>query len=83
MTFSIEICEDVWAPTPPSNHLALAGAEIIFNLSTSDDLIGKHDYLKNLLSQQSARTISGYVYSSSGFGESTQDVVFGGNALIY
>ena len=83
VTFSIEICEDVWAPTPPSNHLALAGAEIIFNLSTSDDLIGKHDYLKNLLSQQSARTISGYVYSSSGFGESTQDVVFGGNALIY
>ena len=82
-TFAIEICEDVWAPTPPSNHLALAGAEIIFNLSTSDELIGKHAYLKSLLAQQSARTISGYVYSSSGFGESTQDVVFGGNALIF
>ena len=82
-TFAIEICEDVWAPTPPSNHLALAGAEIIFNLSTSDELIGKHTYLKSLLAQQSARTISGYVYSSSGFGESTQDVVFGGNALIF
>ncbi len=82
-TFAIEICEDVWAPTPPSNHLALAGAEIIFNLSASDELIGKHAYLKSLLAQQSARTISGYVYSSSGFGESTQDVVFGGNALIF
>ena len=81
--FAIEICEDVWAPTPPSNHLALAGAEIIFNLSTSDELIGKHVYLKSLIAQQSARTISGYVYSSSGFGESTQDVVYGGNALIF
>lgn len=81
--FAIEICEDVWAPTPPSNHLALAGAEIIFNLSTSDELIGKHAYLKSLIAQQSARTISGYVYSSSGFGESTQDVVYGGNALIF
>ena len=81
--FAIEICEDVWAPTPPSNHLALAGAEIIFNLSASDELIGKHAYLKSLLAQQSARTISGYVYSSCGFGESTQDVVYGGNALIF
>ena len=82
-TFAIEICEDVWAPTPPSNHLALAGAEIIFNLSASDELAGKHTYLKSLLAQQSARTICGYVYSSSGFGESTQVIVFGGNALIY
>ena len=81
--FGVEICEDVWAPTPPSNHLTLAGADIIFNLSASDELIGKHDYLKSLLCQQSARTISGYVYSSAGFGESTQDVVYGGNALIY
>lgn len=83
VTFGIEICEDVWAPTPPSNHLALAGADIIFNLSASDELIGKHDYLLSLLSNQSARTMSGYVYSSAGFGESTQDVVYGGNALIY
>ncbi len=81
--FGVEICEDVWAPTPPSNHLALAGADIIFNLSASDELIGKHDYLKSLLCQQSARTICGYVYSGAGFGESTQDVVYGGNALIY
>ena len=79
----IEICEDVWAPAPPSNRLALAGADLIFNLSASDELIGKHAYLKSVLSQQSARTITGYIYSSSGFGESTQDVVYGGNALIY
>lgn len=81
--FGVEICEDVWAAEPCSNKLALAGADIIFNLSASDELIGKHVYLMNLLSQQSARTISGYVYSGCGFGESTQDVVYGGNALIY
>jgi NAD+ synthase (glutamine-hydrolysing) len=81
--FGVEICEDLWAPTPPSNTLALAGADIIFNLSASDELIGKHSYLKSLISQQSARTLSAYVYSSCGFGESTQDVVYGGNAMIY
>lgn len=79
----VEICEDVWAPTPPSNRLALAGADLIFNLSASDELIGKHQYVLQLLSQQSARTITGYVYSSCGFGESTQDVVYGGNALVF
>ena len=83
VNFGIEICEDVWAPTPPSNRLSLAGADIILNLSASDELIGKHDYLKSLLCQQSARTMSGYVYSSCGFGESTQDVVYGGNAMIF
>jgi NAD+ synthase (glutamine-hydrolysing) len=81
--FGVEICEDVWAPTPPSNGLALAGAELVFNLSASDELIGKHDYLKSLLAQQSARTMTGYIYSGSGYGESTQDVVYGGNAIIY
>lgn len=81
--FGIEICEDLWAPIPPSSQLTLAGAEVIFNLSASNELIGKHQYLKSLLAQQSARTLSAYVYSSSGFGESTQDVVYGGNALIY
>lgn len=81
--FGIEICEDVWAPAPPSNRLALSGADLIFNLSASDELVGKHDYLKGLLAQQSARTITGYIYSGSGFGESTQDVVYGGNAMIY
>ena len=81
--FGVEICEDVWAPIPPSNHLALSGADLILNLSATDELLGKHKYLKSLLAQQSARMISGYVYSSCGFGESTQDVVYGGNALIY
>lgn len=81
--FGVEVCEDLWAPVPPSNNLALAGADIIFNLSASDELAGKHHYLMSLLAQQSARTITGYVYASSGFGESTQDVVYGGNALIY
>ena len=81
--FGIEICEDVWAPLPPSNNLALAGADVILNLSASDELIGKHDYLLSLLAQQSARMMCGYVYSSCGFGESTQDVVYGGNALIF
>ena len=81
--FGIEICEDVWAPVPPSNGLTMAGADIVFNLSASDELTGKHQYLKSLLSQQSARTMCGYVYASSGFGESTQDVVYGGNAMVF
>lgn len=80
--FGIEICEDLWAPSSPSNNLALAGADIIFNLSASDELMGKHEYLRRLIQQQSAKCISGYVYSSCGFGESTQDVVFAGNAMI-
>ena len=81
--FGVEICEDLWSPNPPGTHLALAGADLIFNLSASDELIGKHAYLRSLIAQQSARTIAGYIYSGCGFGESTQDVVYGGNALIY
>lgn len=81
--FGTEVCEDLWSPMPPSNILTVSGADIIFNLSASNELIGKHEYLLNLISQQSARTISGYVYSSCGFGESTQDVVFAGNALVF
>ena len=81
--FGVEICEDLWSPLPPSSYTAAAGADIIFNLSASDELIGKHQYLLSLISQQSARGISGYVYSSAGFGESTQDVVYGGNAIVY
>ncbi len=83
MKFGVEICEDVWAPVSPSASLTLSGADIMFNLSASDDLIGKHAYLKSLLSMHSARFICGYVYSGCGFGESTQDVVYGGNSLIY
>jgi NAD+ synthase (glutamine-hydrolysing) len=62
--FGIELCEDVWSPLPPSTDLVLSGADIILNLSASDDLIGKNAYLKSLLAQQSARLICGYVYSS-------------------
>ena len=82
VNFGIEICEDVWAPVPPSNALTMAGADLVFNLSASDELAGKHQYLRSLLCQQSARTMCGYVYASCGFGESTQDVVYGGNAII-
>lgn len=82
-TFGIEICEDLWATIPPSSSLTLQGAEIIFNLSADNECIGKHNYLCSLISQQSARCISGYVFSSCGFGESTTDVVFAGNGLIY
>ncbi len=82
-TFGIEICEDLWAPVPPSSTLVLQGAEIVFNLSADTESIGKHAYLRSLISQQSARCIAGYVFSSCGFGESTTDVVFAGNGLIY
>ena len=82
-TFGIELCEDLWAPVPPSCELALQGAEIVFNLSADDESIGKHAYLRSLIAQQSARCLAGYVFSSCGFGESTTDVVFAGNGLIY
>lgn len=81
-TFAIEICEDLWTPIPPSSHHALAGAQIIVNLSASNEVLMKHQYRKQLISQQSARTISAYVYSSCGYGESTQDVVYAGSSLI-
>lgn len=80
--FGVEICEDLWAPVPPSCHLAMAGAEVILNLSASDDLIGKYNYLKNLISQQSARCLCAYVYSSAGWGESSTDLVFDGKNII-
>lgn len=82
-TFGIELCEDLWAPIPPSSNLTLQGAEIIFNLSADNDMVGKYDYLRNLVAQQSARCIAGYVYCACGFGESTQDVVFSGKTLVY
>lgn len=82
ITFGIELCEDLWATNPPSGRLALAGADVIFNLSASNELVGKSSYLRSLVVGQSARCISGYVYSGSGFGESTQDVVFSGRAYI-
>lgn len=82
-TFGIEICEDLWTVNPPSNNHALAGATMIFNLSSSNELIGKQEYRKSLVSSQSARTISAYIYASSGVMESTSDVLFGGASMIY
>lgn len=80
--FAIEICEDLWTPQPPSGFHALAGADIILNLSASNETTGKHGYRKGLVSQQSARCIAGYVYASAGNGESTTDLVFGGSSMI-
>ncbi len=81
-TFGVEICEDLWSTIPPSSFLSLEGAEIVFNMSADNDCIGKHSYLRNLVKQQSARCIAGYVFSSCGFGESTTDVVFAGTSII-
>ena len=80
--FGVEICEDVWTPAPPSTQQALSGAKIIFNLSASPEIIGKHDTLRHIVSQHSMRTHTAYVYVSSGFGESSAEVVFAGNSFI-
>jgi NAD+ synthase (glutamine-hydrolysing) len=82
VSVGIEICEDLWAPVPPGALLAMQGANILFNLSASNELIGKNDYLKSVIRQQSAGCIAGYVYVSSGFGESTTDLVFAGKCFI-
>ena len=82
-TFAVEICEDLWTVNPPSNNHALNGATIIFNLSSSNELIGKHEYRKSIIQTQSAKTISAYIYTSSGIMESTSDILFGGTTLIY
>ena len=81
-TFGIEICEDLWAAIPPSSRLALSGAAIIANTSASNELATKNEYRTSLVANQSARCICGYVYSSAGIGESTQDMVFSGHSLI-
>jgi len=81
-SFAIELCEDLWVPIPPSSQHTIHGADVIFNLSATNELIAKHNYLRQLIEQQSARCNSGYVYASSGFGESTTDVVYAGNGLI-
>ncbi len=80
--FGVELCEDLWAITPPSNQMAINGANIIFNLSASNELIAKATYREELVRTQSARTMSAYVYASSGVGESTTDTVYGGHAII-
>jgi len=81
--FHIEICEDVWVPIPPSSFAALAGATVLVNLSASNVLVGKSDYRHQLVGQQSARCLSAYLYSSAGRGESTTDLAWDGQALIY
>lgn len=80
--FGIEICEDLWAITPPSNSMAAAGATVIFNLSASNEYLGKHQYRKDLIANQSARLNSAYIYSSCGPGESSSETVFSGHCLI-
>lgn len=82
LTVAAEICEDLWAPAPPSVAHAMAGATIIVNLSASDETVGKADYRRALVKGQSARLLCGYVYATAGNGESTQDLVFGGQNLI-
>lgn len=80
--FSIEICEDLWVPIPPSGFHALSGADIVFNLSASNETVGKHAYRKSLVVQQSARCLAGYVYASASGGESSTDLVYSGCNLI-
>ena len=81
-TFGIEICEDFWAPIPPSSFLAPSGAQVIVNLSASNEVMAKHRQRMELISNQSGRTVSGYIYCSSGYGESTMDTVYGGSSII-
>lgn len=80
--FGLEICEDLWSPLPPSTQLAIQGAELIFNLSSSNCVTGKHAFRRQMITQQSARVHCGYIYTSSGVGESTTDVVFSGSTYI-
>ncbi|MEL4105242.1 NAD(+) synthase [Oscillospiraceae bacterium WX1] len=77
-----EICEDLWAPIPPSAHLAVGGANLILNLSASNETVTKSDYRRELVRQQAARCYTGYAFSSAGLGESTTDVVFSGHAML-
>jgi NAD+ synthase (glutamine-hydrolysing) len=83
LTFHCEICEDVWVPIPPSSYAALAGANVLVNLSASNITIGKADYRHRLVSLQSARCLAAYLYSSAGIGESTTDLAWDGQALVY
>ena len=80
--FGVEICEDLWSPLPPSTQLAIQGAELVFNLSSSNCLVGKNDFRRQMIKQQSARVHCGYIYTSSGVGESTTDVVYSGSTYI-
>lgn len=79
----VEVCEDLWVPAPPSTEMALAGATVILNPSASDEIIGKADYRRSLISNQSARLYCAYAYADASEGESTTDMVFAGENLIY
>lgn len=83
LTFYVEICEDVWVPIPPSSYAALAGATVIVNLSASNITVGKADYRRQLVANQSGRCLSAYLYSASGMGESTTDLAWDGHGMIY
>ena len=82
-TFYVEICEDLWVPIPPSSLASLAGATVLFNLSASNITVGKEDYRRQLVGNQSARCLAAYVYSAAGFGESTTDLAWDGHGMIY
>ena len=81
-SFGVEICEDLWSPIPPSNTLALAGAEVIVNISASNETIAKREYRKNLVKHQSASCLGDYLYVSAGSSESTQDLIFSGHSIL-
>ena len=82
LVVGVELCEDLWAVIPPSSYLSMAGATLILNLSASNDLVGKSQYRRDLVVNQSARCLAAYAYASAGYGESTTDLVFGGHCLI-
>ena len=82
LVLGVEICEDLWVPDPPSNHLALAGATVLLNLSASNEILGKASYRRQLVAGQSARLSAAYLYACAGDGESTTDLVFSGHDLI-
>jgi NAD+ synthase (glutamine-hydrolysing) len=82
VVIGVEICEDLWAPIPPSSHHAIAGATVILNLSASNDLVAKAEYRRELVRQQSGRALAAYVYANAGVHESTTDVVFGGHLMV-
>jgi len=83
LTFTVEICEDVWVPIPPSSYAALAGATVIVNLSASNITVGKADYRRQLVANQSGRCLAAYLYSAAGLGESTTDLAWDGHGMIY
>jgi len=83
LVLGVEVCEDLWVPAPPSTEMALAGATVILNPSASDEIIGKADYRRSLISNQSARLYCAYAYADASEGESTTDMVFAGENLVY